>query len=102
MQTIPLQAIPSQISKVVLSGQNCQINLYQKPQGLFFDLSADDVNICTGVICRDIAMLVSRDYANFLGNLFFIDTQGDSDPDYTGLLNRFSLVYLTEEEYALI
>lgn len=102
MFTIPLQPIPSQIVKVVLSGQNCQLNLYQKPQGLFVDISANDVNVVSGIIARDTAALIARDYVGFLGNLIFIDTQGDSDPNSTGLGGRFSLLYLTEAEYAII
>ena len=102
MQTVPLQPVPSQVSKVVLGGQNCQINIYQKPQGIFVDISADDVEIITGTIAREIAPLVSRGYTGLIGNLLFIDTQGNSDPSYDGLGSRFSLVYLTAEEYALI
>ena len=102
MQTVPLQPVPSQVSKVVLGGQNCQILVYQKPQGVFVDINADDVEIIVGTIARDIAPLVSREYTGFVGNLLFIDTQGNSDPSYTGFGSRFSLVYLTAEEYALI
>jgi len=102
MQTIPLQPVPAQVSKVVLGGQNCQINIYQKPQGVFVDITADDLEIIVGTIARDIAPLVSREYTGFLGNFLFIDTQGNSDPSYAGFGSRFSLVYLTAEEYALI
>ncbi len=101
MQTIPLQPVPAQICKVVLGGQNCQLNLYQKNQGLFFDLQADNVEIVSGVVCRDIDALIARLYTGFVGNLFFIDTRGNDDPDYTGLNGRFSLVYLTAAEYEL-
>jgi hypothetical protein len=34
--------------------------------------------------------------------LLFIDSQGSADPSYDGLGDRFALVYLTAEEYALI
>lgn len=102
MLTVPLQPIPAQVTKVILGGQNCQINIYQKPQGVFVDITADDVDIIVGTIARDIAPLVSREYTGFIGNLFFIDTQGNSDPEYSGLGSRFSLVYVTAEEYALI
>lgn len=101
MQSIPLQAVPAQICSIVLGGQNCQLNIYQKPQGLFIDISSDDENIMTATICRDIGILVSRSYTGFLGNLFFIDTQGSSDPFYSGLNSRFQLIYLTEQEYAI-
>lgn len=102
MQTVPLQPVPSQSTKVVLGGQNCQLLIYQKPQGIFVDVNADGVDIVTGVIARDIVPIVCRTYTGFIGNLLFIDTQGSSDPSYEGLGSRFSLVYLTAEEYALI
>jgi hypothetical protein len=102
MQQIPLQPIPSQSTKVVLGGQNCQILVYQKPQGVFVDINADGVDISVGTIARDAVPLVSREYAGFSGNLLFIDSQGSADPSYDGLGDRFALVYLTAEEYALI
>ena len=102
MQTVPLQPVASQVSKVVLGGQNCQIGVYQKPQGIFVDVSSDGVSIAVATIARDIDPVISRVYTGFIGNLLFIDTQGNSDPSYTGLGSRFSLVYLTAEEYVLI
>ena len=102
MQTVPLQPVPAQVSKVVLGGQNCQINIYQKPQGVFVDINVDGVDIVVGVIARDAVPLVCREYAGFVGNLIFIDTQGGDDPSYEGLGDRWTLVYLTAEEYALI
>lgn len=102
MQTVPLQSVPSQSTRVVLGGQNCQISLNQKPQGLFFDLSVDGVAIVNNIIARDAVPLVCREYVGFTGNLLFVDTQGSADPDYTGLAAKFSLVYLTAEEYVLV
>lgn len=102
MQTVPLQPVPSQSTKIVLGGQNCQILIYQKPQGCFVDINADGVDIVVGIIVRDAVPLVCREYTGFIGNLLFIDTQGSDDPAYAGLGDRFSLVYLTAEEYALI
>lgn len=102
MQEIPIQPVPSQITKVVLGTQNCQILIYQKPQGMFVDINANGADIVTGVLARDAVPLVCREYAGFSGNLVFIDTQGNGDPVYDGLGSRYSLVYLTAEEYALI
>lgn len=102
MQNIPLQNIPSQLTKVVLGGQNVQIFIYQKDQGVFVDINSDGVDIVVGVIARDAVPLVCREYAGFIGNLLFIDTQGNSDPFYSGLGSRFSLVYLTADEYVLL
>lgn len=102
MQTVPLQPVPSQSTKVVLGGQNCQILIYQKPQGCFVDINADGVDISVGTIARDAVPLISREYAGFSGNLLFIDSQGSADPSYEGLGDRWALVYLTAEEYAII
>jgi hypothetical protein len=102
MQTVPLQPVPSQSTKIVLGGQNCQILIYQKPQGCFVDINADGVDIVVGIIARDAVPLVCREYTGFVGNLLFIDTQGSDDPSYESLGARWSLVYLTADEYALI
>jgi hypothetical protein len=102
MQEIPIQPVPSQITKVVLGAQNCQILIYQKPQGMFVDINVNGADVVTGVIARDAVPLVCREYMGFIGNLLFIDTQGSDDPSYDGLGSRFDLVYLTAEEYALI
>ena len=102
MLTVPLQPIPAQVCKVVLGGQNCQINVYQKSQGLFVDVAVDTTEIAAARIARDIDPIVSRTYSGFIGNLLFIDTQGNSDPTYAGLGSRFVLLYLTDAEYVLI
>lgn len=102
MQQIPLQPIPSQLSRVVLGNQNWQISLYQKPQGLFADINIDGLDIALGRICRNLVPLISREYAGPVGNLVFTDTQGSGDPDYAGLGGRYVLVYLLESEYALV
>lgn len=102
MQNIPIQPIPSQLVKVVLGGQNVQIFIYQKDQGLFIDINSDGVDIVVGVIARDAVPIICREYMGFIGNILFVDTQGNSDPTYSGLGSRFSLVYLTADEYGLI
>ena len=70
MQSIPLQPVPSQSTKVVLGGQNCQLLVYQKPQGVFVDINADGVDIVVGIIGRDAVPLVCREYTGFIGNIF--------------------------------
>lgn len=102
MQQIPLQSIPSQIVRCVLDGQNVQLFLYQKDQGLFVDVQSSGVTVVSGVIALDITPFVCIQYRGFLGNLMFVDTQGNEDPNFLGLSERFALVYLSEDEYDLI
>lgn len=102
MQQIPLQPIPDQITKVVLDGQNTQIAVHQKTQGVFVDIALNGVAIVSSVLARDAVPLICRDYAGFSGNLMFIDTQGSNDPEYSGIGSRYQLAYLTASEYDLI
>jgi hypothetical protein len=102
VKQIPIKSIPSQAFKVVLDGQNVKIKLYQKPEGLFFDLAADGTDIVVAVLAYDAIPLISREYAGFKGQMMFIDTQGNSAPEYSELADRYSLVYFNEEESALI
>ncbi len=101
MQQIPLQPIPAQITKVVVGGQNCQLSIRQTGRGLFVDINANGEDLAAAAIARDAVPLISREYVGFSGNFLFIDTQGKSDPSYTGLGSRFALVYLTADEYAV-
>jgi hypothetical protein len=95
MLTIPLSATPSQSLRVTLAGQRCVIRVDQKYQGgVFLSLTANDVQILDSRMCRDRVKLVRGDYAAFAGNLAFVDTQGASDPDYTGFGTRYKLVYV--------
>jgi hypothetical protein len=94
MKIIPLQAVPSQSLSVVLDGQNCQINVYQKSTGMFLDLAVNNLPIISAAICRDRVRLVRTTYQGFVGDLSFIDTMGTADPAYAGLGAQFQLLYL--------
>lgn len=94
MQIIPLQAVPSQILQVTLAGQNAQINVYQKAFGLFCDLYVNNALIIGGVLCENLNRIVRSAYLGFIGDLAFFDTQGESDPVYSGMGARYQLAYL--------
>lgn len=98
MKTIPLQAVPSQTLSVLLNQQNCQIAVYQKTTGLYFDLSINDAPIVKSVICRDRTRLVRQEYHGFTGEIAFADMLGTNDPDFTGLGGRYVLVYLEQSD----
>lgn len=105
MQNIPLKAVPSQTLAVTLGTQQCSINVYQKFYGVFLDLYAiTDISgpvpalILGGQICQNRNLIVRSLYLGFIGDLVFVDTQGSSNPIYTGLGTRFLLTYLTPAE----
>ncbi|WP_454695595.1 phage baseplate plug family protein [Achromobacter aegrifaciens] len=94
MKRIPLKPVPAQTLSVVLSGQNCQIAVYQKSTGLYLDLEVDNAPIVTTVLCHDRVRLLRSAYMGFVGDLAFVDTQGHADPQYQALGSRFVLAYL--------
>jgi hypothetical protein len=98
MQQIPLQAVPNQQVQTTLDTQDCQIAVYQKSQGLFVDLNVGGTDISVGILALNGIPICPFNYAAFSGYLIFIDTQGDNDPTYDGLGNRYQLIYLTEDE----
>lgn len=98
MELIPLQAVPNQALTVNLEGQVTQINIYQKALGLFVDVYVDNILIIGGVIAENLNRIVRSIYLGFIGDLAFIDTQGTTDPVYTGLGSRYSLAYITAAE----
>jgi len=98
MRKIPLRAVPSQSLSVVLAGQSCQINVYEKSTGMYLDLFVNHQPIVTTALCHDRVRIVREGYRGFLGDLAFIDTRGHADPEYTGLGDRFILTYLEAAE----
>jgi hypothetical protein len=98
MMLIPLQPVPSQTLNVSLASQACQIAVYQKTTGLYLDLSVAQRPIISCVLCRNRVLLVRQAYLGFLGDLSFIDTQGNADPVYSGLGTRYLLSYLVPSE----
>ncbi len=94
MLAIPLQAKPAQTVTVLLAKQPCTITVKQRHTGLFVDLYVNSAPIITGVIAENRNKIVRSVYLGFIGDLAFVDTQGDADPYYTGLGGRFILTYL--------
>jgi hypothetical protein len=98
MLEVPLRPVPSQIISVSLENQNCEITVQQRTYGVYFNLSVNDTLIIAGVIGLNANKIVRSVYLGFVGDITFLDTQGASDPDYTGLGDRFILAYLEASE----
>jgi len=94
MLTIPLQAVPSQTLNVRLGGQQCNLSLRTLTTGLHIDVAVDNVPICSTVACFDRNKIIGMVYLGFVGDLMFEDTQGVTDPVYTGLGDRYQLRYI--------
>ena len=97
-QVIPLLPVPSQVLNVQLGEQLCRIRIYARRYGLFCDLYVNDTLIIGGVLCLNLVKIVRSAYLGFEGDLAFNDTQGNSDPIYTGLGDRFVLLWLESDD----
>lgn len=94
MQTVPLAAVPAQTIYVQLDGQAFKLNIYQKRFGLFADIFLNNTLVLSGVLCLNEVRMIRDSYFGIAGDFMFYDNQSSSDPDYTGLASRFSLLYL--------
>lgn len=91
---IPIQAVPYQTLGVQLAGQNCQLNIYTKLSNLFIDVYSNNALVIAGVLCENLNRIVRDIYLGFTGDFVFNDTQGATDPVYTGLGSQYQLIYL--------
>ncbi|WP_291365368.1 hypothetical protein [Acetobacter sp. UBA5411] len=91
--TIPLNATPRQSVTVPLSGSSVELEIYQLSTGLFMDVYLSGTLTIAGVLCQDRTWIIRKSCYGFPGDLSFVDTQGSSDPDYTGLTDRYVLIY---------
>jgi len=93
MLIIPTEPNPGYTFRTRLNDQDVGLRIYQKSTGLYIDVILDTVAIVTGVLCRNRVITIRQEYLGFEGDLVFVDTQGNEDPYYTGLGERFKLVY---------
>ena len=93
VERIPLNPLPSQSLSLQLGVQSCQINVRQRRTGLFVDLYVQGAPIALGMKALDRKFMVRAAYAGFIGDLFFVDTQGEQDPQYAGLGSRWQLAW---------
>ena len=100
MLGVPLKAVPSQTLSVTLSGQNCQLNVYVKYGVLFMDVYVNNQPIILGVLCENLNRIVRSVYLGFVGDFVFDDTQGFTDPVFSGLGARYQLLYLETQDLA--
>lgn len=103
MLQIPLKPIAAQSCAAVLAGQSCELRVYQRRTGLFFDCLLNGAPIVSTVLCNNVTRLIVQASLGFAGDFFFFDTQGDSAPSYEGLgspdvPNRYQLIYLEPSE----
>lgn len=102
MLSIPLQAVPSQKIKTILTNQIVQLDIYQLRYGMFMNVWIRGVMEIGAVICENRNRIIRNAYLNeaigFDGDFIFDDQEGRTDPVYPGLGSRYRLLYLSQDE----
>lgn len=98
VQPIPLTAVPNQVEAVALEGQSFILQVNQRSNGLYMDVFMNGAAIILGVLCENENLIIRNRYLGSPGDFFFYDTQGTSDPEYTGLGDRYRLIYVEQAE----
>ena len=65
---------------------------------LFVDLAVNEQVVASGVIAREGTPLLRYPRLGFDGDLLFIDMQGAADPQWSGLGDRWRLLWLSADE----
>lgn len=101
MQLLPLTPNPAFKYQIVLDGYDFNFRFRWHPaQSIWtFDMVCDDLNL--GV--KGLALMTGFDLlagrgVYQVGKLALIDLQGNEDPDFDGLGDRWKLLYITQEE----
>lgn len=101
MQVVPLQPIPNQTLQVQLDGQPCTLTVVQYAYGTFMTVYVGTSLIIASVLCQNFNRIVRSLYLGFSGDFVFLDTQGATDPVYTGFGGqsaRYQLLYIPASE----
>lgn len=90
---IPVQALANQAFACVLDNQLAQITLTTTDYGLFADVLYNGVPVANARSCLDRTDINPARYLGMPQALTFVDTQGATDPVYTGFGTRYLLLY---------
>ena len=93
-QIIPVQPVGNQTLNTQLSNQAVTLNIQQLLSGLYMTVLVNGELIVGPVICQNLNRIVRDLYFGFQGDFVWDDNEGASDPIYTGLGTRYSLIYL--------
>lgn len=94
---IPLSAIPFQIVNAVVNGQNYRITVRQLGSDIYTSLVVDDEQVTNSVMAAARGKLIPWSQTIAQTMLYWIDTQGNERPQYSGLGDRWRLVYEASE-----
>lgn len=91
---ISLSKDPNQVFTTELDGKVCEFEIVSRYGYTFMNLTVDDEVQFKGIICQNRNNILQYKCYKLNGELMFIDTQGNSNPEAEGFGERFFLVYV--------
>ena len=95
---IPLDNIPNQTFEIQLGDKSCRFDFITSGLFMYMNLEVNNEVQINGVICLNNVNLIQYNEINLNGKLYFKDTQGNLDPIYYGLNNRWLLIYEVNDD----
>lgn len=91
---IPLSKDPNQTFITELNGKICEFEIVSRYGYTFMNLTVDGNVQFNGIICQNRTNLLQYKHYTLQGELMFIDTQGNNDPEADGFGERYFLIYV--------
>lgn len=93
---IPIDQLSNQTFDININDSRCRFEFITRGIFLYMNLLIDEVEKMNGQICLNEVDLIQYTEIGFNGKLYFKDTQGESDPFFYGLGDRWQLIYEDE------
>lgn len=94
---IPLSPIPYQTVSIVINGQNYSVIVRQLGSALFSSVFIDGEVVAENVLARAGGRLIPWAQTKAHTQLFWQDFQGNDNPHYKGLSDRWLICYEATE-----
>lgn len=92
---IPIIATPNQQLIVDLGGQNTTIKLATRLGKIYASVYVGTTKVILSRVCLNNEPIVRELYRPFVGELYFADLRGNSDPEWSELGSRYVLRWVT-------
>ena len=90
---VPTDKEPNQTFLINIEGKRVYITLLTRGQYIYASIKIEEEEKLNGIVCLNKTNILQYNTAGLKGKLYFEDTQGNSDPIYFGLNDRWVLYY---------
>ena len=93
MQLIPIDKQPNQKFNIRLEDKDVELEFITRGLFMYANIMVQKEPLINGVICLNGVNLNQYPNTKLKGKIYFKDTQGEDDPVYSGLNDRWILIY---------